>query len=68
MAPYTLLIDGPSGAGKTTLALQIGEALGLAEKTVKNYVTSVLAKPGMERRTQAAVYMASKERRGEPQH
>lgn len=29
MAPYTLLIDGPSGAGKTTLALQIGEALGI---------------------------------------
>lgn len=44
---------------------QIGEALSLAEKTVKNYVTSVLAKMGMERRTQAAVYMASKERRAE---
>lgn len=29
MAPYTLLIDGPSGAGKTTLALQIGDALGI---------------------------------------
>lgn len=27
--PYTLLIDGPSGAGKTTLANQIGAALGI---------------------------------------
>ena len=27
--PYTLLIDGPSGAGKTTLANQIGAALGV---------------------------------------
>ncbi len=34
---------------------QIGEALSLAEKTVKNYVTAVLAKLGLERRTQAAV-------------
>jgi len=35
---------------------QIGERLFLAEKTVKNYVTSVLLKLGMERRTQAAVF------------
>ncbi|QNO38345.1 response regulator transcription factor [Protaetiibacter sp. SSC-01] len=35
---------------------QIGERLGLAEKTVKNYVSGLLAKLGMERRTQAAVY------------
>jgi two-component system response regulator DevR len=34
---------------------QIGEALFLAEKTVKNYVTSILSKLGMQRRTQAAV-------------
>ena len=33
--------------------------MSLAEKTVKNYVTSVLAKMGMERRTQAAVYAAT---------
>jgi DNA-binding NarL/FixJ family response regulator len=38
---------------------QIGEAMQLAEKTVKNYVTAVLAKLGMERRTQAAVYAAT---------
>jgi two-component system, NarL family, response regulator DevR len=35
---------------------QIGERLFLAEKTVKNYVSSLLAKLGMERRVQAAVY------------
>jgi len=38
---------------------QIGERLYLAEKTVKNYVSSILAKLGLERRTQAAV-LASK--------
>jgi DNA-binding NarL/FixJ family response regulator len=38
---------------------QIGERLFLAEKTVKNYVSSILAKLGLERRTQAAV-LASK--------
>jgi DNA-binding NarL/FixJ family response regulator len=37
---------------------QIGESLDLAEKTVKNYVSGLLAKLGMERRTQAAVYGA----------
>jgi DNA-binding NarL/FixJ family response regulator len=35
---------------------QIAERLFLAEKTVKNYVSSLLAKLGMERRTQAAVF------------
>jgi two-component system response regulator DevR len=34
---------------------QIGEELFLAEKTVKNYVSSLLAKLGLERRTQAAI-------------
>jgi len=37
---------------------QIGEQLFLAEKTVKNYVSGLLAKLGMERRTQAAVFGA----------
>ncbi len=38
---------------------QIGERLELAEKTVKNYVSGLLMKLGMERRTQAAVYGAN---------
>jgi DNA-binding NarL/FixJ family response regulator len=38
---------------------QIGERMYLAEKTVKNYVSSILGKLGLERRTQAAV-LASK--------
>jgi DNA-binding NarL/FixJ family response regulator len=37
---------------------QIGEQMFLAEKTVKNYVSSLFAKLGMERRTQAAAYAA----------
>ncbi len=37
---------------------QIGERMFLAEKTVKNYVSGLLAKLGMERRTQAAVFGA----------
>ncbi|MER5354962.1 response regulator transcription factor [Kitasatospora sp. NPDC002551] len=37
---------------------QIGNELHLAEKTVKNYVSSLLAKMGMERRTQAAAFVA----------
>ncbi len=37
---------------------QIGERLFLAEKTVKNYVSALFAKLGMERRTQAAAYAA----------
>ncbi|GLI28608.1 transcriptional regulatory protein DevR [Agromyces rhizosphaerae] len=35
---------------------QIGERLSLAEKTVKNYVSGLLRKLGVERRTQAAVF------------
>jgi DNA-binding NarL/FixJ family response regulator len=37
---------------------QIGEALHLAEKTVKNYVSNLLSKLGMDRRTEAAVFAA----------
>lgn len=35
---------------------QIAARMFLAEKTVKNYVSRLLAKLGMERRTQAAVF------------
>jgi DNA-binding NarL/FixJ family response regulator len=42
------------GAGLTNR--QIGEQMYLAEKTVKNYVSALFAKLGVERRTQAAVY------------
>jgi two-component system, NarL family, response regulator DevR len=34
---------------------QIGDRMGLAEKTVKNYTSHLLAKLGLERRTQAAI-------------
>ncbi len=37
---------------------QIATSMYLAEKTVKNYVSNLLAKLGMERRTQAATYAA----------
>jgi two-component system response regulator DevR len=44
---------------------QIAASLFLAEKTVKNYVSNLLAKLGMERRTQAATYAARLQERGE---
>ena len=46
---------------------QIADELFLAEKTVKNYVSNLLAKLGMSRRTEAAVWAARlDERRGHP--
>ncbi|HSL58069.1 MAG TPA: response regulator transcription factor [Acidimicrobiales bacterium] len=44
------------GEGLTNL--QIAERVHLAEKTVKNYVSNLLMKLGMERRTEAAAYAA----------
>jgi len=44
---------------------QISERMFLAEKTVKNYVSRLLTKLGMERRTQAAVLATELRNRGE---
>ncbi|MDO5048510.1 MAG: response regulator transcription factor [Actinomycetaceae bacterium] len=38
---------------------EIGDELGVAEKTVKNHITSVLSKMGLKRRTQVAAWVAS---------
>ena len=48
--------------GESLTNRQIAERMFLAEKTVKNYVTAVLAKLGMERRTQAAAWVAKRSR------
>lgn len=45
---------------------QIGERMFLAEKTVKNYVSSLLAKLGLERRTQAAILATESRRQAAP--
>jgi two-component system response regulator DevR len=49
---------------------QIGERMYLAEKTIKNYVSNLLAKLGMHRRTEAAAYAARlaerRQREGRP--
>jgi two-component system response regulator DevR len=57
----TLLADGMTNR-------QIAEQLYLAEKTVKNYVSNLLMKLGMHRRTEAAVFAArlADRQRGEP--
>jgi two-component system, NarL family, response regulator DevR len=50
---------------------QIAERLFLAEKTVRNYVSHLLVKLGMHRRSEAAAYAARLEERGElgsPEH
>lgn len=44
---------------------EIAQRLFLAEKTVKNHVTALLAKLGMKRRTQAAAWVARRERPGQ---
>ena len=56
LSPQEERILGLVAAGRTNR--QIGEELRLAEKTVKNYVSSILAKLEVERRAEAAAYLA----------
>jgi DNA-binding NarL/FixJ family response regulator len=56
LSPQERRVLGLIGEGMTNR--EIGEKLFLAEKTVKNYVSSLLAKLGFERRTQAALFVA----------
>ena len=47
---------------------QIGNEMHLAEKTVKNYVSNLLTKLGMSRRTEAAVYAVRRQEEQEHSH
>jgi two-component system response regulator DevR len=55
LAPHEQRILDLIGEGLTNR--QIATSLGLTEKTVKNYVSSLLAKLGVESRTQAAIFV-----------
>jgi DNA-binding NarL/FixJ family response regulator len=43
---------------------EIGEKLGVAEKTVKNHITALLSKMGLQRRTQVAAWVAGQRAAG----
>src|SRR6266487_2327622 len=61
LSPQEERILGLVANGRTNR--QIGEELGLAEKTVKNYVSSILAKLEVARRAEAAAYLARQDRK-----
>lgn len=43
---------------------EIGDRLGVAEKTIKNHITSLLSKMGLQRRTQVAAWVAGQRAAG----
>jgi two-component system, NarL family, response regulator DevR len=73
-AEHTDPLSGLTDQERTLLGLlgegltnkQIAARMFLAEKTVKNYVSRLLAKLGMERRTQAAVYASKLDQQRRP--
>lgn len=66
LTPQERVILDHIAEGKTNR--QIAEEMFLAEKTIKNYVSNLLAKLGMSRRTEAAAYAARlSERQQRPQ-
>ncbi|HEX6286847.1 MAG TPA: response regulator transcription factor, partial [Acidimicrobiia bacterium] len=56
LSPQERMVASHLATGMTNR--QIAETMGLAEKTVKNYVSSLLNKMGMGRRSEAAAYVA----------
>jgi two-component system response regulator DevR len=58
LSPQEERILGFVADGKTNR--EIGEAMNLAEKTVKNYVSAILTKLEVSRRAEAAAYIARK--------
>jgi two-component system response regulator DevR len=66
LSPQERVILDHIAAGKTNR--QIADDMCLAEKTIKNYVSNLLAKLGMSRRTEAAAYAARLSERRENRH
>ena len=56
LSPQERILAGHLAEGLTNR--EAAERMGLAEKTVKNYVSNVLTKLGMERRSEAAAYVS----------
>ena len=64
----SLVIEGVKLEAKSDYAAalpMLQQALALAEKTVRNYVSNLLAKLGMHRRSEAAAFAARLDERGE---